>query len=162
MRNLLVLRHAKSSWDNPDLSDHDRPLNPRGLRDGPRMARLIESKDLLPQLIISSTAARAKRTALMIAQCASFYGALEFDSELYMAMPNTYLNSIRMRAATLDPIMVIGHNPGIEELISDATHQPCRMPTAALAWLAFDVDDWNEIEFDGTATLNDVWRPKEL
>ena len=86
MKLLLILRHAKSSWKDPDLDDHDRPLNKRGRRDAPRMGRLLRKEDLLPDLILSSTAVRARMTAEMVADASRYRGPLEFMPHIQREM----------------------------------------------------------------------------
>src|SRR5512145_2686346 len=95
MNILLVLRHAKSSWKFPDLSDHDRPLNRRGKRDAPRMGKLLNEKDLVPDLVISSTAARAKCTAAAVAKHSGYKGKKIKFGSLYAAEPAAYLTVLR-------------------------------------------------------------------
>ena len=102
MKTLLILRHAKSSWKHPELSDHDRPLNKRGRHDAPLIGHLLKEKGLVPDLIISSTAVRAKDTALVVG-----------------ASPDVYIQAISDVAGdnNYSTLLVVGHNPGLEELI---------------------------------------------
>ena len=95
MKNLLILRHAKSSWEFTDLSDHDRPLNNRGKRDAPRMGKVLLKERLVPQLIISSSAARARSTAEKVAKTSHYGGEISVESSLYRAGSSAYLDTLR-------------------------------------------------------------------
>jgi len=161
VKTLLVLRHAKSSWDDPGLSDHDRPLNKRGRRDAPRMGELMDELDILPDIIFSSTAVRARTTAVLFADACGFGGEILLDDELYHAAPAEYLRTLSESAGGADCAMVVGHNPGIQELVAVLTGAHERMPTAALACIELAIDDWREVA-SATGTLAGVWRPKEL
>jgi phosphohistidine phosphatase len=83
MKTLLIMRHAKSSWKDPDLPDHDRPLNKRGKHDAPSMGKLLKDEDLIPDLIISSTAARAKKTAELVAKACKYKGEISLNQSLW-------------------------------------------------------------------------------
>src|SRR5690348_12650091 len=92
MKSVLVLRHAKSSWKHPKLADHDRPLNKRGKRDAPRMGRLLKKEHLVPDIIISSTAIRARTTAKAVAKASGYQGEITFNRSLYAAGPQAYID----------------------------------------------------------------------
>ncbi|MDX1395448.1 MAG: histidine phosphatase family protein [Gemmatimonadota bacterium] len=162
MKTLLVLRHAKSSWDDSSLRDHDRPLNPRGVRDAPRMGKLIASEDLVPDAIISSTARRALATAELAAGAMPDAPEIETTRDLYMASPHSYLDVLADHAGAVDRVMVVGHNPGITALVTRLTGQLEEMPTAALAVIELDIDDWADIHGAKRGRLAGFWRPKEL
>ncbi|MGB7661527.1 MAG: histidine phosphatase family protein [Nitrososphaeraceae archaeon] len=91
MKTLLIMRHAKSSWKEQDLPDYDRPLNKRGKNDAPRMGKLLKDEDLVPDLIMSSTAVRAKKTAELVAKTRKYKGKIVLDRSLYGAEPAAYL-----------------------------------------------------------------------
>lgn len=162
MKTLLLLRHAKSSWDDPTLPDHDRPLNPRGKKAAPRMGLLLRDEKLLPDLIITSTAKRARKTATMAAETSGYTGSLVTEPALYFEGAGAYLAAIRAANAAITRLMLVGHNPDMEEVIHLLTGRVERMPTAALAVIELDVAHWDEVEFDQTATLTALWRPREL
>ena len=162
MKYLLVLRHAKSSWKDEALGDFDRPLNNRGKRDAPRMGRLLADMDLIPDLIITSGAKRAKSTAKAAADSSGYEGEIDVRSQLYMAMPDDYFAVLNEVPDSNERVMVVGHNPGVEELLEQLTGIWERMPTAALAHLGLDIESWQGVDFDTTAKLIGVWRPKEL
>ena len=162
MKSLLILRHAKSSWDNARLSDHDRPLNDRGRRDAPRMARLLEEYDLIPDLIITSSAERALTTAELVALNCGYENALLVTRDLYHGAPEDYIEALREQGGEARKILVVGHNPGVEELVDWLTDESERMPTAALAHVTLPITAWHEMTLDVTGDLQNLWRPKEL
>jgi phosphohistidine phosphatase len=162
MKTLLLLRHAKSSWNNAMLSDHDRPLNDRGLQDAPRMGRLLHSEDLVPDLIISSTARRAADTADAVALAAGYEGDITYTGRLYHAEPETYLALAAKLDDAVDRVLMIGHNPGLEELVEDLSGHAERMPTAALATFQIDINTWRDLSAEAPFTLTQVWVPKAL
>jgi phosphohistidine phosphatase len=161
MKTLLVLRHAKSSWDYAELSDHDRPLNKRGMRAAPRMGRLIVEQNLIPDLILSSTAVRARTTAELLADECEPPPAIDYLPSLYGAGPHGYLEAASEAACEGERIMVVGHNPGIELLVTVVARVRERMPTAALAHIELDIDEWEDAG-EAQGRLVRLWRPKEL
>lgn len=162
MKTLLILRHAKSSWDDPGLRDHDRPLNPRGVRDAPRMGRLMVEEDLVPERIISSTAVRAQSTAELAANAMPDAPEIETTRELYLASPHTYLEALADYAGDAETVMVVGHNPGITALVTVLTGELEEMPTAALAAVELEIEEWRDIERAPGGHMIGFWRPKEL
>ena len=162
MKTLLVMRHAKSSWTHPDVADHDRPLNRRGKQDAPRMGRLLRQRKLTPEVIVSSTAKRARRTADVVADCCGFNGAVRLERRLYLADPATILEVLRELSNPVGRPLVIGHNPGLEELITKLTGRTEIFPPAALAQIQFSIDSWDALPSSIPGWLVNVWRPKEL
>lgn len=162
MKTLLLLRHAKSSWSNDKLSDFDRPLNDRGLRDAPRMGKLIKKQDLVPDLIISSPARRAARTAELVALEMSYESDIRFTEKLYLAEPETYFELARQTDETIGILMLVGHNPGIEQAVTMLTDIEELMPTAALACIRLPIARWSELKVGKGYKLEAIWRPKEL
>ncbi len=162
MKTLLILRHAKSSWQNMHLADHDRPLNERGKADAPRMGRLLKQEELVPDLIISSSAERALATAEAVALACGYETEIEVTRQLYHAYPDSYCDVLHTRGGKQERVMVVGHNPGIEELIEALTGQVEQMPTAALAQVQLDITHWKELTPEPTGKLVNLWRPKEL
>ena len=162
MKTLLLLRHAKSSWDNSELADHDRPLNGRGRRDAPRLGRLLAQHELTPDLVVTSAARRAATTAELVALAAEYGGDIQYSNELYLADPETFLDVARDTADAVTRLMLVGHNPGIEELVTDLAGREERMPTAALACFRLSIARWRELNDETAAELLHLWRPKEL
>ena len=162
MKTLLILRHAKSSWDHPGLRDHDRPLNPRGRRDAPRMGRFLVERDLVPERIVSSTAVRARTTAELAAGEFDPEVEIETTSDLYLASPDNYVDVVEAMGGAEERLMVVGHNPGITALVWHLTGDGEHMPTAALAAVELDIDDWPELGSARRGRLIGLWRPKAL
>jgi phosphohistidine phosphatase len=162
MKTLLVLRHGKSSWKDPDLDDHDRPLNKRGQRDAPRMGRLLRDLDLVPDLVVSSTAKRAHDTAEMAAETAGYSDDVCTSSELYHAGPMAWIDELRQVSDIHQCVMVVGHNPGLEELVETLSDQSEILPTAALAQITLPIESWQDLSIGTPGELENLWRPKEL
>lgn len=162
MKTLLILRHAKSSWKYPELSDHDRPLNNRGKRDAPLMGQLIAEEGLTPELILTSSAVRAWKTAELVAEQCGYEDEIHVVRALYHAGPETFYEVISQIPDRYSCILVIGHNPGIEELLEDLTGIWERMPTAALAQVNLEFDTWQLVGKIENAELVDLWLPKQL
>ena len=144
MKRLGLLRHAKSSWDNPGLTDFDRPLNKRGLRDAPRMGALLRERGVCPQRIISSTANRARTTAELAAR-----------DELYHASASTMLEVLADLGNGADEVILVAHNPGITSLANriatDARID--NLPTAGFFYVEADVSRWEDLASDGGRLL---------
>lgn len=162
MKQLLVLRHAKSSWKDESLRDFDRPLNKRGKKDAPRMGELLANLDLRPDLIITSAATRARLTAEAVADNSGYDGDIEATRALYMAMPDDYVAVLNQVADLNSLVMVVGHNPGIEDFVHDLAGGWERMPTAALAHIELEIETWKSLDLDTPGKLLNIWLPKEL
>ncbi len=162
MKTLLVMRHAKSSWSDASLHDHDRPLNARGKADAPRMAKYLLEIGWVPDVTLSSSAARARATALAVAEAMGFSGELRILRALYLAEPEDYVAAVRGMAPEVERVLVVGHNPGLEALIEGLAATSLRMPTAAVASLSLPIDDWSELVLDGSAQITGNHRPKEI
>jgi phosphohistidine phosphatase len=163
MKTLLVLRHAKSSWKDTSLEDHDRPLNKRGKKTAPRMGKLLKDEKLVPDLIISSTAVRAKKTAEAVAKTAKVKSDIRLEPRLYLAGTQTMIQVLQ--EITSDPIkrvMIVGHNPGQENLVQELTGRAEPFPTAALAHIELPIKKWSDMEAGIKGELINLWRPKEI
>jgi phosphohistidine phosphatase len=160
VKTLLVLRHAKSSWKNHDLADHDRPLNKRGKKDAKRIGKLILEQALVPELILSSSAKRAQKTALRVADDIEFDGTLTISRELYSFGYEAYLEMLSELPRDINSVMIIGHNPGLEELIEALIGEYRRMTTASLAQIIIDIEEWAKINEEPEAKLTNLWTPK--
>lgn len=163
MRSLLVLRHAKSSWKDSALDDHERPLNKRGRRDAPRIGKLLVELELVPDVVICSTATRARETVSAVTERAGCRGELVFDDSLYLASPERLVEAIQRHGAPETVrLLVVGHNPSLEELVTRLTGAPQSLPTAALAHIVLPIPSWNELGLETAGRLAGLWRPKEL
>jgi phosphohistidine phosphatase len=160
MKTLYVLRHAKSSWDNDELSDYERPLNDRGNRTAPFMGTVMKGRGYVPAIIVSSPAARAAATAQLVKESAKFPADILFDERIYEASPNTIRTVLSELSDSFESAMVVGHNPGMEGLIRYLTGEHESMPTAALAAIDLSLDSWSELTSDA-GTLTELIRPKD-
>ena len=161
MKTLLLLRHAKSSWDDSSLRDFDRPLANRGERDAPRMGRALKDRGPVPDLIVSSPAARAKATAEAAIKSGGFAASLQFDQGIYDASTPELLRIVRRLPDESSCVLMVGHNPGFEELVYRLSGAHERMTTAGLAAIEFQVDRWEDVE-DGQGKLLWFMTPKQL
>lgn len=161
MKTLLLMRHAKSSWKDAGLRDFERPLNERGRKSAPLMGRLLRRRKTLPDLVVSSPAERARETTALVAESAALRAPARFDERIYEATPATLLEVVAQLDETADTALLVGHNPGMEELIASLTGAQERMPTAAVACVALDVEKWSKARA-GAGRLEWVARPKEL
>jgi phosphohistidine phosphatase len=162
MKVLLILRHAKSSWSDSGLPDHERPLNKRGERDARRMGELVCEQRLIPDLIISSDAVRAAMTAEAVGEAAGYAGKILFDPRLYAASPDDIIAVLRTVKANAGTVMIVGHNPGLEDLIEQLTGEQHGLPTAALAEIRLPIARWRDLDASTRGSLLDLWRPKEM
>ncbi|KTF70409.1 SixA phosphatase family protein [Sphingomonas sp. HT-1] len=169
MKTLLVLRHAKSGWDDPVARDFDRPLNPKGQRAAVTMGRYLREQGLRFDHVAASPAVRVQET---LAQVATGYGAAiapAWDQKLYLASVGTLLDAIEAFPDSAETVLLSGHNPGLEELVLDLTADSGELrgevarkfPTAALAELRFTVDRWADAPSAG-AELRRFVRPRDL
>jgi phosphohistidine phosphatase len=161
MKTLLILRHAKSAWDDPNLEDWDRPLNERGLREAPLMGKLMRKKDLLPDLVLCSNAKRARATLDLAAEASGYNGEIRLLPELYAAPPETYLKALSTLPDHYARVMVVGHNPGLEDLLHGLTGQVQALPTAALAQIEIPIDSWANATGWPKGELVGLWKPKD-
>lgn len=163
MLTLLLMRHAKSGWDDSGLRDHDRPLNARGEKAAPRIGELLAKLGLAPERILFSTAARSRATAELVAAAAG----VDADSlisleDLYLAPPSVVLDAVVRRGGNATRLLVVAHNPGLEELVASLARRPEVFPTGAVAAFRCGIDGWDEAALDMDAEAIGVWRPKEL
>ena len=167
MRSLYLLRHAKSSWDDPSLSDHDRPLAPRGRRAVKLLAEYVEDERIAPDLVLCSSAQRARETLEGIESALGEAGAVEIEPDLYGASADDLLAGLREVPDDIGSVMLVGHNPAIQMLtlsLSGSGEQlesvGRKYPTGGLATLEFD-GDWSALA-PGAATLTAFVKPKQL
>lgn len=159
MKTLLLLRHGKSDWQHAEIeADYDRPLAPRGVKAARKMAQLIEEADLVPELIVSSPAKRAiSTTQLLLAEIGDI--ELEENEDIYGADLNTLLNIVHSLPDDYDRVMLVGHNPGFEELANSlAGREDTVLKTACMAILNSRAKSWAEVD-EGSFELEDVINP---
>jgi phosphohistidine phosphatase len=170
MRQLLLLRHAKSSWDNPALEDFDRPLAPRGRKAAERMGRELAARNWLPQRALVSPAMRTRATWELVAAELPGPISADFPDTLYDASAESILSELQRTPKAVKTLLVLGHNPGLEDLARRLAGENSqakasqrlgeKFPTAALARFEFD-GKWAGLVFGGTR-LTHCLRPKDL
>ena len=126
------------------------------------MGEWIAKQQAVPHLILSSTAKRAKSTAKKAAKAMGYEGEIHYDKTLYLAEPSAYLRVIRRYATTQTRVMLVGHNPGLEDLIQTMTGTSQPLPTAALADIRLDIHSWQELKPKITGKLRNLWLPRQL
>lgn len=171
MKTLLLLRHAKSDWDDISIDDHERPLNARGQKAAPRMGRLISELGLVPQLCLSSTAVRARDTATLAIAEMQADVPVEYLRELYSFGDGTAIEqTIAAKGGTASPLLLVTHNPATEEFALRTCaggdtfglgQMRMKYPTAALARIDYDIADWSELP-GAKGQLKGFWRPRDL
>ena len=149
MKKLLLLRHAKSSWEDASLPDFERPLNERGLRAAPLVGKFMREKRLQPDLIICSPAKRTRETIALVLKAAKQEPLLRYDERIYEASAGALLEIISQIEDDKTEVLLVGHNPGFENLVESLTGETVRMPTAALARIAFSSERWSEAAMKG-------------
>lgn len=147
MRRLIIMRHGKSSWDNAGLSDIERPLKPRGVRDAALVGKELVSKKITPELLISSPATRAKDTAIIVAQHLSYdTQSLQIDPSIYGADVSGILRMLGNVIGDPGSIMIFGHNPTFTQLINHLQDEWLdNLPTSGCFGFDLDIDSWSEI-----------------
>jgi len=161
MRTLILLRHAKSSWKDASLQDFDRPLNKRGKGAAELVGRFIRGQKLKPDLVLSSPAIRARETIDTVLQSSGRPLETRYDERIYEASPLSLLEVISHVEENLKVVLLVGHNPGLEELLELLTGQREPLPTAALAKITIETVRWSEIA-EKSGRLDWLVKPKEL
>jgi phosphohistidine phosphatase len=162
MKTLLLMRHGKSSWKDSDLSDHERPLKKRGRKDSKTMAKVIEENDLIPDLILSSTATRALQTAEIVAESLDLEDQVVTFDFLYMGEPHDFVEALRRLGDDVEVAMIVAHNPGLEAYLQIIDGEIEALPTAGLGHLVLAIDDWASLTFETMGELVGFWTPKGL
>jgi phosphohistidine phosphatase len=161
MKTILILRHGKSDWGDPNLDDFDRPLAKRGRKDAPLMGEVLARFDHLPDQILASPAKRVKQTAELAAKACGYKKSIQWEAGFYGGGSEDLIRALRRLPDAVERVMLIGHNPTLEETVADLLDPadsgwrsglPIRLPTAGLVCLEVDLLDWAELE-PGDTTL---------
>ena len=161
MRNLYLLRHAKSSWKDETLADFDRPLSSRGKRACDTIGKFILSNEIEFDLVISSTAVRARDTIDLVRQRAKLRAEIRYDERIYEATTERLMEVVSELDSDRKKVLLVGHNPGLEDMTHLLTGEGNPFPTAAFAKINLKVSKWSE-SFEGKANLEWLVAPKEL
>ena len=148
MKKLFIVRHAKSSWDFPELSDYDRPLNKRGKRNAPEMGHRLATRNVNPDALVTSPAKRAVATARRIADKISFPLALiKKEPQLYHGSINDMIEIIKAVKNDVDILMIFGHNPGLTDLANQLSGSDIyNIPTCGIVEIDFEISSWKDLE----------------
>ncbi len=153
MKRLVLIRHAKSSWKHPGLTDFQRPLNSRGRRDAPQIGRWMETQGYLPELVLCSAAIRTKETLELMRGVWTTQPQIEYCDELYHAEPDVISEVIRMVDDSIQSVMIVAHNPGLETMIGGLRGEFEEWPTAAVAVFELDILGWDTFGWNSRAKL---------
>lgn len=163
-KTILLMRHAKSSWGDSNLKDFDRPLNSRGKKDAPKMGQLLKRLNQVPDLIVSSPAARAKATILsVIRELEVDEKTITWNDDLYYGGAGDYLDAIMNAPEDCNIVMTVGHNPMTEQTIANLSNRPFKnaVPTATIVCFEANIENWKDLR-PGECTLKWVMSPKDL
>jgi phosphohistidine phosphatase len=161
MKTLYLLRHAKSSWKDETLLDIERPLNGRGRRASHIIGNFLKREKIIPDLVLSSSAVRARQTTDIVITAAKLITDLRFDERIYEADPGRLLEVIKQIEKSKKTVLLVGHNPGLEELLKLLTGSDETMPTGALTKVVLKASNWAAVGDKG-GTLEWIVRPKKL
>ena len=162
MKTVILLRHAKSSWDSPASSDFQRPLNSRGIRDAPRIGAWIAEQGIRPDWVLCSAATRAQETLAGLQAALDLDVHITITDDLYLAPPTTAIELLSQIDDSVECSLVIAHNPGMEGLLWGLCGVDNSMPTCALAVIELPIDSWMAIDLNCQGTLQYYITPREL
>ena len=170
MRRLTVLRHAKSSWDAPGLDDFDRPLNDRGWKSARRMGRELKARGLRFDYVLASSAVRVRETLEGLGEEYDLGAPIHFEQAIHLAATQTLLSLVRDLPEDVQAPLLVGHNPGLERLLVELTHDDdeglrdriaSKYPTGALAVVEFPAAKWIDVR-PGSGEIVELILPREL
>jgi phosphohistidine phosphatase len=160
MKTLLLLRHAKSSLIDPTLSDNMRPLTYQGKQDVYIIGKFLKNKKLIPDSIICSTAKRAVETSKLIAEYVNYHNEIQLSNLLYQTTAKDYLNVISKMSNRYNMILLVGHNPILENLVEIITNELRIMKTCSLVHIVLDINSWVEIKTQTKGKLIELFNIK--
>src|SRR6266498_60290 len=161
MKTLYLLRHGKSSWKDETLPDVERPLNGRGRRASQNVGAFLKREKIIPDLVLSSSAIRARQTTDIVMETAKLRTDLRFDERIYEAGAQRLLEVVRQIEKSKKIVLLVGHNPGMEEFLTMLTGAVDTMPTGTLSKVVLSASNWADMGDKG-ATLEWIVKPKEL
>ncbi len=162
MKSIILFRHGKSDWDTNYGSDHDRPLEKKGITSAKKMGNYLLSINQIPNKIISSTALRAKKTAEIALEYGKWNINISLNNNIYLCSTETLLSIVHQLDPKLDMVCLVGHEPTFSSFISESTNSIwCKFPTASMARIDFDIKRWKDASF-GLGKLAWLTKPKEL
>ena len=161
---LLILRHAKSSWKDKKADDHDRPLNNRGRREAIKMGEHLKKMNIYPDTIITSSALRAIETTKYLCRYSGYNNLVEVNFSLHRGGIDAYINALATVSNDKQKLLIVGHNPDLEELAGILINGKIRIPTCTLVQLKLSIENWKSIDLhcNFKSELVDIWRPKKI
>ena len=160
MKTLLLMRHSKSSWDDQSISDHDRPLNHRGKKDAKMMGYILNYERIFPSLIICSSAKRAYSTAKKLTKNLEYNNKIILEPTLYDSNPLAYIEVLRKIDNSHNIILVVGHNPILENLVEMFTGSVEIMPTSSIIQIELLIENWDQLSKNSYGKIINIWSPK--
>jgi phosphohistidine phosphatase len=161
MKTLYLLRHAKSSWKDKSLLDVERPLNKRGRKAAATVGKFFKRKRIIPDLVLCSTAVRARETTEIVMEAAGRNPEIHFDERIYEAGPERLLEVVAQIDKAKKRVLLVGHNPGLEEFLELLTATVKTMPTGTLSKLVLKTSNWASAG-DVSGTLEWIRKPKQI
>ena len=161
MKTLYLLRHAKSSWGDATLADFDRPLNERGRRAAETIGKYLNANSITPELILCSTALRTRETLALVTKAAELNTEVRYDQRIYEASSSRLAEVISEIESDRNIVMLIGHNPGMEEILLLLTGIRQEMSTGTLAKIVFDTMSWTTV-IEERGALEWIVSPRDL
>jgi phosphohistidine phosphatase len=155
MKSILILRHAKSDWSNPELSDFERPLAKRGLKDAPRMGSVLKNNNCIPDIVLASPARRIKQTVELVTGACGYKTTIHWEESFYGGTHYDLITALKKLPNHFTRPLVVGHNPEVEETIVEllslrkvgSDHGfTIRVPTAGLICLDADIESWSQLK----------------
>ncbi len=162
MKTLLLMRHAKSSWKDSKLTDLDRPLNHRGQKDALLMGAALLEKELIPQKIVASPAVRARETVAGVIKSSKYTGETEFVDAIYLAEPDTYITVLNVLPDSLERVLLVGHNPGMEGLVLKLSGRIESIEAGTVAHLSLPIQSWGELTSETNGDLVELLHMHDL
>ncbi len=162
MRKLILMRHAKSDWSDESLSDHDRPLNPRGRRSAPLVANYLENQGYAPDVILASSAVRVQQTLELMQATWQRKVEVLTETSLYLASPDEISGHVDVLHDSWSTVLVLGHNPGMSALCGALAGVGMELPTAALGVFQTEAETWKHSVRKAEWSLEDSCRPRDL
>lgn len=154
MKKLVIIRHAKSDWNDTSLDDFIRPLNARGLKNAPFMGKILKEKNLVPDLILSSPATRALKTAEIIAKEIGYTNEIVQNPYIYEAYVNSLQEVVSYIHDTHETVFLVGHNPGVSALAYMLCDLKESIPTCAIVEIEFNTDSWMEVSKENSKLIS--------
>jgi phosphohistidine phosphatase len=159
-KTLLLMRHGKSSWKDKKIPDRERPLKKRGKAASAEIGKILRENELIPQAILSSPALRASETAEIVVKESGFPGKVTFIDSFYMAEPDVYIDYLKGLDDSLERVMIVSHNPGLEAFMQLLDGRLEALPTGSMVYLCLNINHWSDLSFESDAEMIGFWDPE--